>query len=357
MQVCYFGAYDRNYPRNSIIRKGLSKAGVDVVECRVSPKLRTWKKYPKLLVQYLKEVKNNNIDVLIAAEFGQSLLPLVKLISFFSDKPLVFDPFTSLYDSTVCDRKTVQEGSIKAKYYYYLDKISFDLADIVLVDTMQHQDYFNRQFGVEKKKLRRIFVGVDDGLFYPRKVHQNEDSLLILFYGSYIPLHGVQHIIRAAKILESQKNIRFELIGNGQTYKADRELADKLGLENTTFKKSVVLEELPSAIARADICLGIFGGTDKAKRVIPNKVYQAMAMKKPVITGESPAIKEAFEDKHNVYLCEMANPESLAKRIKHMTESKTLRRKLALSGYELICEKFTPITIGREVKKAIEEIV
>ena len=53
--------------------------------------------------------------------------------------------------------------------------------------------------------------------------------------------------------------------------------------------------DLVSWISRADLCLGIFGTSEKAASVIPNKVYQVVAAGRPVVTRDSPAIRELLE--------------------------------------------------------------
>ena len=54
--------------------------------------------------------------------------------------------------------------------------------------------------------------------------------------------------------------------------------------------------ELPGEIARASICLGVFGTSDKAARVVPNKVFQCAAAGRAVVTAATPAMTGAFGD-------------------------------------------------------------
>lgn len=356
LKVCHFGAYDHNYPRNQIIRQGLILNDVQVIECNVSQEIRTWQKYPLLFREYLRSCQD--CDCIVVPEFGQSLVPLAWLLSKLTRKPLIFDAFTSLYDSAVSDRKIVKAESIRALHYYFLDKLALSLADTILVDTKQHAEYFIKQFSVKSPRINVIPVGVNDDWFYPRQANGRKDNyLLIQFYGTFIPLHGVQYIVKAAKILEKYPDIKIELIGRGQTFEDVYALAQQLGLRSLSFIEPVPPIELPLVIARADICLGIFGDTGKAHRVIPNKVYQSLAMRKPVITGDSPAIREVFRDGEHLLLCRMADPESLAEAILQLKNSEALRERIALNSYALVTSQFTPEAIGKRLKGVLEELL
>lgn len=355
MKVCYFGAYDLEYPRNRVIRQGLVANGVEIVVCNVSQSLKTWQRVPRLAHQFLGV--GRQCDMILVAEFGQSLVPVAWLLSRFCGKPLVFDAFMSFYDTAVGDRRTVAPGSIGARYYHFLDRLALLLADAVLVDTEQNRQYFAREFSIAFSKLHVIYVGVDDTVFSPRlRARTVNEHFLVLFYGTYIPLHGIEHIISAAKLLEGQPNLTFELIGRGQTFEQMKALARRLKVSNLLFAEPVPYTSLPERIARADLCLGIFGDTDKARRIIPNKVFQSMAMRKPVLTGDSLAIREIFTDGVHLSLCPMSDANSLAEAILRLRDDKPLRVMIAEGGYHLIKERFVPAVLGKEMKDFLQGI-
>jgi len=80
--------------------------------------------------------------------------------------------------------------------------------------------------------------------------------------------------------------VEFRLIGSGQTFKETKKLSKQLGLRNIEFLPPIPIEELPYEISAADICLGgHFGLTEKAARVVPGKIYQILAMEKPIIAA------------------------------------------------------------------------
>jgi glycosyltransferase involved in cell wall biosynthesis len=93
------------------------------------------------------------------------------------------------------------------------------------------------------------------------------------------------------------------------------------GSENLFFEAWLPYEQLPQRIGRADIVLGIFGDSAKASRVIPNKVYQALACGRPVVTRDSeayPSIVRDNPDQHGLFLTPPADPAALADQIRNL---------------------------------------
>src|SRR3989344_3506928 len=361
MTVLYFGNYNSSYSRNRVLIKGLRQNGVKLIECNV--RKSGFRALIPLFFKYLR--LNPSYDLMIVGFPGQEVMFLAR---FITKKPIIFDAFTSHYGGYILDRKYFPTKSLRAKYYRFLDKWSCKLADLVLLDTNAHIDFFIKEFGLPKEKFIRIFVGTDSDIFYPRNDEKSDDKFLVHhershegsqrapasyvvhFHGHYIPLQGVRHIIETAKILEKE-NIIFNLIGQGQTYKEDKKLAERYGLKNINFIDSVPYDKLPDYMAEADVCLGVFGDNPKTDLVIPNKIYEALAMGKPVITADTPAIRELLNDGEDVFLCLKANPESLARKILLVKNQPSLARKTAEKGRNLFERKLKEKFLGEELLK------
>jgi len=347
--VLYFGMYDPEYSRNRILIDGLKQNGVEVIECRDdSPGL---KKFWNLFIKHWHV--RNSYDVMVIGFLGHIIVPFAKIIT---RKPIIFDAFVSLYDSNVFDRKVVKPKTLRAFYYWFLDWISMWLADIILFDTNQHIKYATEEFGVRKEKLIRILVGAQDKIFYPRNIIKSDSNFLVGFYGTYVPLQGVGFIVEAAKEVESYKDIKFMLIGSGQEKQIILKLAQDLKIKNIDFVDFLPQNKLAFEIVKADVCLGIFGKTEKTQRVIPNKVYQCAAMKKPIITADTPAIRELFNDR-DLMLVKPADSEALADGILILKNNLKLREELAQNCFNKFLKSASPKVLGEELKKIIISIL
>ena len=350
MRILYFGSYDRDYARNRVLIKGLKKNGVEVLECQDgSPGLK------KFLNLYKKhKAFKNKYDAMVVGFLGHVIVPLAKVVS---RKPVIFDAFVSLYDSNVADRKLVPRHSLKAWYYRFLDRFSMNLADIVLFDTNEHVNYAVEKIGLKKEKVKRVFVGTDDAVFYPREPGKTEVSsnpFTVHFHGSFIPLQGIDCIIKSAKLVE-EDGVRFNIVGDGQTYPEIRKLAADLNLKNLNFINRVEYDRLPEHIDKGDICLGIFGKTGKAKRVIPNKVYEYAAMKKAIVTSDTPAVRELFDDRDMVLI--RPTPENLASAITGLKNNPALIKSFSENAHRKVKSLASPEVLGKELKNIIQKIL
>ena len=341
LAVCFFGIYNPKYSRNRVLIQGLEENNIKVIQCRTE--LKGVIKYFDLIKKHWKVRKQ--YDVLFVAFPGFQSMILAK---FLTRKKIVFDSFAPLYESEVLDRKNTKKGSFKARYYWHLDRLSAKWADIVLLDTDEHIKYFVKEFGLKKEKFVRVLVGTDNKVLRPIKIDDNLNSFVVHFHGNDIPLQGIEYILETVKLLEKNVNIKFNIIGSSikEKYEGDN-------YKNVTFIDNISYEKLPEYINKADICLGIFGNTEKAKRVIPNKVYEAAACKKPVITTDTPAIRELFINE-DLFLIPTADPEKLIEAILKLKEDPILRNRLAENAYNKFIQNMTPEILGKELIKIIK---
>ncbi len=338
--ICFFGIYDPAYARNRVLMRGFRENGYDIVECRVDPhQVRGVMKYVYLFQRY-REVRHLPFNLILVAFPGHTVVWFARLLF---GRRIIFDAFVSLYDSNVCDRKTHSPKSVAALLDRFWDWSSVSLAQTVLLDTEQHIDYFVRTYSVSREKIVRVWVGTDDAVFYPRPAVKS--SFVAHFHGRFIPLHGIRYIIEAAHILRNEP-IEFRLVGKGQEYEKIRDEIRKHRLTNVSLIDAVPYERLPEFIASASACLGIFGDTDKTTRVIPNKVYEYLAMGEAIITADTPAIRGlSIYGELPMVLVPPADAAALAQAIRKLRDEPEQRRSLGVAAHAFYEAHFTPVRI------------
>ena len=122
MRICHFGFYFPDYTRNSVIRKGLKHHGIQVIECRASPYLKRSQVFWTLWREF-RRIEGKLDAILVAESRNQWAVPLAWYFAGTRGVPLIFDPLISLYDALVLDRRLIRKGALKARMYYWLDKI------------------------------------------------------------------------------------------------------------------------------------------------------------------------------------------------------------------------------------------
>lgn len=374
MRVCFFGTYEQNYVRNLTLIEGLRLQGWDVQECHVpvwenernktGKYLKTFSlvlrglmlvvAYMRLLFQYFFTVRP--YDVLLVGYIGHLDIPLAWLLTRIPRRPLVFSPLISLYDTLIDDRQVFSRLSLMGRFLKWLDRWACNRSDLVLLDTEAHIRYFSDTFDLPHEKFVRVFVGSYGLQSVPRPPVSENEPFRVVFLGKFTPLHGLDVMIRAAVLLKEEPGVEFHFVGSGQLSGEVHASVGQLALPNVHFIDWIAYEKIPEFMARMDACLGIFGTSGKALRVIPSKVFLALSLGKPVITADTPAIRELLTHGETAFLCEPGNPAALSETILQARRNRHLLDSIGRTGYRLYLQQTSVACIGPVVTTAIEKL-
>jgi glycosyltransferase involved in cell wall biosynthesis len=224
---------------------------------------------------------------------------------------------------------------------------------MVVVDTDLNAGYFMETFGLAPSKIMALPLSIDADNFRPMPYQPCGSSCTVLFIGTFVPLQGVDVIARAAMALESHQNVRFRLVGSGQTAEAVRRIFANCQPTNVEWiTQWMGSDELAREIGGADICLGIFGTGSKTQRVWPLKNYAYMAIGRAVITGDTSQARHMLQqaDIAPFLITPQGDPVALASAISALAEDSKRRRVYAESARRFYEKNLSPQT-------AIEQIV
>ena len=343
--VLWWGRFDPDYSRNGVVRQHLVALGWTIRDfhpkfCALGDLEAALRRLPKPALVWVPCFRQR--DMAAARRWCDR-----------NRIPLVFDPLISAYDKQVWERFKLKDESPAAQRLLAWERGIFSKADRVIADTPCHARFFNETLGVREDRVRVVYVGADETLFRPVPDRTPGSPLDVLFYGSFIPLHGAQTIIEAARVYQGPP-VRWCLLGDGPTKPECQKAA--AGLSNVFFEDRIPYATLPARIHRADILLGVFGTTLKAGRVIANKVFQALAAGRPVITRTSDAYpKEACESGALAFVSP-GDPQALATKV---AEWASQRETLAFRGRaarELYDAHFSSVLIRRQLTESLSSL-
>jgi len=269
-----------------------------------------------LVVSSLKELwvvllharkKNTDFDILYIPYPALPLLFLLSYVPSWLRPVVVADCFISVYDTLVNDRQVCHSNSFFARLLFYVEKRALRTADKIITDTECNSLFLQKTFSIEADKLRSIPLATDEQSYFPRIYQKNHNVCNILFVGTFVPLHGVTTIAHAMNLLSHDTRFRFHMFGDGQDAGKVKKILSN-GTSNVEWTREWTgADRLSKEIYRADICLGIFGTTEKASRVWPLKNYLAMRVGRCIITQYTQCLPW-LEDTSVDYPCFMIPP-------------------------------------------------
>lgn len=344
-RLLWWGHFDPLYSRNGVLREQMRALRIEITDfhpvfSRCADLEAALRRLPRPDAVWLPCFRQR--DVVAARRWCDS-----------QGLPLIFDPLISAYDKQLFERCKLKQSNRAALRLLRWEQRVFSMADLVIADTTCHAQFFQESLGVDANKTSIIYVGAEERLFRPQIKAAPSDPIDVLFYGSYIPLHGAQTIVEAARCYNGPP-ARWHMLGNGPARQRCEKSAQ--GLVNLCFESYLPYSELPQRIHQADILLGVFGTTAKAGRVMPNKVFQALAAGRPVITRACEAYPTALHNSHALQFIEPGSPVALAQAVKKWAENPESLQSRGTAAAEIYRQHLSAAVIQEQIRHAFERL-
>ncbi|MEW6560290.1 MAG: glycosyltransferase [Pseudomonadota bacterium] len=328
---------------------------MDVREARNSS--RGLARYAEALSVLLRLNKDFKPDVYVLGFRGHEIYWPVRWLT--RGKPLVFDALMSPSAALREENKAGWIGQILAPIMRWMEGGILRNADLVLTDTSAHIDLYVEQFKLPREKLLAIPVGALETVHASDQDGQLllQDVFSVLFYGSMLPLHGIETIIAAAASL-TDLPIRFDFIGGSpRQAKQLHRLCRQYGVTQYTYRRWVPLDDLVTQdLPRSDLCLGgPFGGTPQARRVVTSKTSQALALGKATVVGATDA-DLGFVERENCLLVEQADPNALAQTLRWAFSHRAVLPQIGERGRQLYRRRLSVEAIAQQLCPALRTL-
>lgn len=243
----------------------------------------------------------------------------------------------------------VLRNPLLVRFFERMEKKAYDYADVVTVHSAGNREFLLKKEKLPASKLVTLHNWVDVGDYeepqndgyYRRKLKL--DGAFIVFFGGVIgPAQGLDLIVDAAKIIQSEKQIVILIMGDGMEKQRLMERVQQADLKNVIFHPFVSKEEYGKLLKEVDV--GLICLTSKNKTpVVPGKILGYMAAGVPVL-----AFLNRESDGHQIiheaccgYSGFSNDVQSAAQMIIKMYEERNGLKEVGLNGYHYAVKNFS----------------
>lgn len=208
--------------------------------------------------------------------------------------------------------------------------------------------------GGRDDRITVIRNGVDLGFFAEQPVDEAfAESIGVKgkFVAAYVGTHGMAHgldvILEAAEKLRERDDIVFLTAGDGAERARLEQEATRRGLKNVIMLGQLPKEKMPALWSITSVSLVLLKKLDLFLTVIPSKIFETMAMKKPIILGVRGESQEIIDAAGSGVCIEPENADELAQAIVKMADSPDYCRQLGEAGKVCVAAEFDRTVLAK----------
>ena len=261
----------------------------------------------------------------------------INFINFFKNKPIIYDFFTLIEEDYV-DNHSDRINSFLRYLYLLIENYIIKNSQGLITDTEIHKKNLLRKKFKSKNQILSFEISQKNKI--TKKIKKKDDVLNLIHSSANRNMHRADRIIHLIKNLPFQikKKTKLKMILKDYNGVIGN-LINKYNLnDNVEILKRVKKNIFLKAVNNSDVCLGIFGNSNKSKNVISNFIVTSCNYSKMIITKNTPASKYYLKDNPSIFLINSINDNSFLKVIKKIIYTKKMSN-LKKSSSKIIFNK------------------
>ena len=260
----------------------------------------------------------------------------------------------------------VAVGAIKnpaiIKMLEWTERFAYRKADRIVPVTDSFKTYILGK-GIEAGKIAVVKNGVDLAQFAPLEGTSAlveelgiKGKFVVSYFGTHGMAHHLQTIFYAAHQLSGSRNIVFLMVGDGAERKALVQMRDKMALDNVVMLDQQPKSRMREFWALSDISLVLLKKSDLFKTVIPSKIFESLAMAKPIILGVEGESADLLRAAKAGICIEPEHADDLAARVLELSQNPEQCRQLGRNGCQYVMKHFDRTVLARKLASVIEAV-
>lgn len=251
------------------------------------------------------------------------------------------------------------------RFLEWLERRLYRAADHIVTVGNGYRERLLSKFD-HPKQISVVTNGVDLERFVPvdgdaefLKRWNLEGKFVCSYVGTIGMAHGLDVVLEAARLLreDGRDDIRFLLVGDGAERAHLQERSRGAGLNDLViFTGRLSKEEMPRVLAASDACLVHLRKCELFESVIPSKLFEIMAMRRPIIMGvHGEALDMVLEAGAGIEM-EPDSAHSLVACVEKLADTPGLTDELGRTAREYVAARFSRDTLAAQYLRLLEQV-
>ena len=356
------------YKGRFIVREE-TQPGVTVFRCYVSESYnksfagRAWG-YMSFAISstYAGLFKAAKPDVIIATSPPLTVAKTMSWLKFWRRRPVVFE-VRDLWPESALDTGVIRPGRL-ANMLFKLERKAYRTADWINVLTPAFEETLIAKKGVNPSKISMIPNGADLDIMVPgerdndvRKSLGLEGKFVVSYFGAHGRANRVGQLLDVAeRVKSSLPDVRIMLVGDGMEKPQLIDDVKRRGLSNVIFVDSVPKEEVCQYINASDVCTAVLMRNDTFKTVYPNKVFDYMSCRRPIIIAIDGVARKLVEDAEAGLFAEPEDPDSFIDALRKMKSDPSMCAQMGERGYRYAAENYSRTAMAKKYLDVLQNL-